>query len=46
VLSLETVAYTVHIVTRWSDSDGIEVYLTGLLAFFSAFTLWVWSSDL
>jgi len=45
VISLEAVA-TVPIVMRWSGSSGIEAYLSGQLASFSAFALWVGSSDL
>jgi len=36
----------VYIVTQWSDSGGIEAYLSDQLASFSALTLLVGSSDL
>jgi len=36
VISLEAVAL-LHIVTRWSGSGGIEAYLCGQLASYSAF---------
>jgi len=45
VISLERLP-TVHIVTQWSVSSGIEAYFSGQLASFSAFTLFVGSSDL
>jgi len=41
VISLEAVAYS-----SWDGSGGIEVYLSGQLASFSALTLLVRSSDL
>jgi len=37
---------TVHIVTQWSGSVGIEAYLSGQLTSFSALTLLVGSRDL
>jgi len=43
VLTLEAVAL-VHIVTWWCGSGGIEAYLSGQLASFSALTLLVGSS--
>jgi len=41
-----TLGPTVRIVTQWSGSGGIEAYLSGQLASFSALMLLVGSSDL
>jgi len=48
VISLEALPTVslLHIVTQWSGSSGIEAYLSGQIASFSALTLLVGSSDL
>jgi len=45
VISLEVVAYSLYC-NQWSGSSGIEAYLSGQLASFSAVTLLVGSSGL
>jgi len=45
VISLEAVTYSSYC-TQWSGSGGIEAYLSGQLASFSALTLLAGSSDL
>jgi len=46
VIKFKEAVVLVHAVTQWSDSGGIEAYLSGQLASFSALTLLVGSYDL